>query len=723
MLDHGETRTTQIIVRESGTGNNGKRLKLPWKRARPRVWNGIAVVVCHYNTIDQIRNIPMEHPEASAPPAEEVLSPLEYAELYSMACATETDLEGQTKTKKALKLKAYARRLKAAVQQRVEKEVAETRSKRWTWKSPQPETLELQKQLQDLQGLIDDVSSVASVEDGAWRYKKVWEPKMRFIEEDVERGVPEHDIGEKYDIYDAAGEALQYRQSMKLLGKISEESKQAEETLLQAQTQNESESLRLLSFFDVLQDRIESAIALEDQAKQCEAAVASVRTAASGLNTLLKNSSGLSDTPESHQPFLRGAQESAQMLSRQAEEARKNFRMLQKSNEKATKLLNAQLQAYEEAQRSCGLLSGTLQDLQQTMLEHKENPPLPSVLESKKELLSEILSSLQRCSFTAKALEAFEVEARLKEAVTEQNLAKALRSAKHITGVDPVLLAQKEELLTSLTERRTRQETLDREREETRQQREQDTLERKERCRLRCRTCLRNCCSLISCIGSSRVCRKVARICYMIWVLSLTVPLTIGTLAGFRMNFHWLFWPPKPEQHQEFWALLCICELALTGLVVLALSGACCWTLHPARIVCGILFSAVGGALCAGILPNFEAWSSAAPVGWASMRVVSIFVSFALFLVAWRYSMVALLEELCRKSDPPRPIPRSPELGCVLALFVIAGILTCCFAGMPVWAAIVPFPMTILIMISPLAAPSESWDALSILHQAGLPKR
>eukprot|EP00438_Fugacium_kawagutii_P026938 Skav204976 [mRNA] locus=scaffold1180:194345:204866:- [translate_table: standard] len=402
----------------------------------------------------------------SAPRAEEVLSPLEYAELYWMARVGE-DLAGQ-QTKKALKLKAYVKRLKLAVQQRVENEVADARSQGWTWKSPEDE---LEMQLRELQGLIDDVSSVASAEDGVWRYKKVWEPKLRFIQEDLERGVPEDDIAEKYDIYDAVGEAIQYQESMKLLRQIDQEVKQTENILTQTQAENESESIRLLSFFDSLQGRIDNAMKLEArasklslQAKDCEAALQCVRSGVSGLKACLNNSPGLSDfsllkgASEPSIPFWAEAEELAKRLSQQAEEGRKDFEMIQKSNQEATEFLNSQLRAYEEAQRSCGLLSGTLQDLQQALLEHKDEPPLPSIVKSKQELLCETRMSLQRCSFKARQIETFEMEEQLKHSQTETDLATSLDLARRIEDVDPVLVEEKQQLLNSLTEKRMEQE-------------------------------------------------------------------------------------------------------------------------------------------------------------------------------------------------------------------------------------------------------------------------
>lgn len=613
----------------------------------------------------------------SAPPAEEVLSPLEYAELYSMATCTEVDVEqGLKRTKKALKLKAYARRLKVAVQQRVEKEVEDARSQRWTWKSPGANA-DLEKQLQDLQGLIDDVSSVASVEDGVWRYKKVWEPKLEFIQEDIDRGVPENVIASKYDIFDAAGEAIQYQQSMKLLREIGDELKQTESILTQTQAENESESLRLLSFFDILQGRIDSAMKLEAkasklslQAKDYEVAMESVRSAVSGLEACLDNSVELEGARESHQPFLAKAQESAARLSQHAKDARKDFEMIQKSNREATEFLNSQLRAYEEAQRSCGLLSGTLQDLQQAMLEHKEEPPLPSVLESKRELLSNMRVSLQRCIFKARGIEAFEMEERLKRCETESDLAAALDLARRIKDVDPVLVEERKQLLTRLTEKRIAEE-----------RRKEASDQRVQRMRQRCRS-MREKCDII--------CRTVCV------VLSVILPVTVGTLAGIQLNVHWLKHPP-PLDSNEVWVGFCKAELCLTGVAFFLLVAAICMFSKAVEqsSVCGCscvcCFVIIGFTFVVGLFPGVDSWSSEAS-SW--MRIASVSVYLTLFPLAWLSSAKTWLI-WCHGSPH---FHRTVAI--VLVILLIAGAIACFLLDilMPVWSVVIPVPTMVFIV-------------------------
>ena len=574
--------------------------------------------------------------EPSAPPAELVFSPVEYAELYSMASARGEDVEeGLKRTKKALKLKAHAKRLKAAMQQRVEREVAAAQTQRWRWRSPGGD-VELEKQLQDLQGLIDDISSAASVEDGVWRYRKIWEPKLRFVEEDMERGVPEEDIAEKYDLYEAVSEAIQYRQSVKLLREIGEELKKAEASLLQIQAQNESQSLRLLSFFDILEARIESAVKLEEkssrlrrQAQECEAAAAAVRGDASGVRGL-SSSAG----KESRQPFLPEAQEAAESLWRQAEEAKKDFEMIQKGNQEATLFLNSQLRAYEEAQRSCGLLGGTLQDLRQALLEHKEEPPLPGILEPQRELLRRVHSSLQRCFFKARGIEAFEIEQQLRRCQEEDELAETLGLASCLKDVDPVLMEEKHRLLKELTEKRLEERRCNEALERTRCQQQQEVRERRESWRRMRSSCGRLCCAPVL-------------------ILIVTAPLTIGTLAGVQLNIRWLRNPPSLDS-KELWAGFCKAELSLTGVasfLVLVFACLLCGAVPVPCGPCSVPCLLMTVTFWIGLLPGFDAWSSDAPSQWSWMRVVSSCVYLAFFGVVWLLGCRCATSWACQMSS------------------------------------------------------------------------
>lgn len=93
--------------------------------------------------------------------------------------------------------------------------------------------------LQTFQRLVDDVSSVSSCENGRWRYKTVWEPKLQYIEEDLSKGLDLEVIRDKYDLYEAADEVLEWREANLLLPSVADEVRRVSSLVAQVVKDNE----------------------------------------------------------------------------------------------------------------------------------------------------------------------------------------------------------------------------------------------------------------------------------------------------------------------------------------------------------------------------------------------------------------------------------------------------------------------------------------------------
>lgn len=138
------------------------------------------------------------------------------------------------------------------------------------------------------QQLVDDVSSVSSCEHGRWRFKNVWAPKLRYIEEDLKKGVDVDEIRDKYDLYDAADEAVEWHEANLLLPAVTEEVRRVSSIVTQILRENEAERERLSSHKASLsQEQFESELAAYSKVQttlraiggRCSTAAASIENA------------------------------------------------------------------------------------------------------------------------------------------------------------------------------------------------------------------------------------------------------------------------------------------------------------------------------------------------------------------------------------------------------------------------------------------------------------
>jgi len=408
-------------------------------------------------------------PEPSAPPAEAVLSPLEYAELFTLAGGANSvggaipSHSGRSarEIRKVLQLKDYARQMHDAVQQRIDIEVADARRYRQTGMSRLRDShgadRQVQEQLHEIQGLIDEVSSVTSAEHGIWRYKKVWEPKLKYIQEDVERGLPEQEIADKYDLFDATQEAIAYNAAVTLRSKGSRQLAAAEAGIAAVRSQNSREGERLTECFESLRCKVEAAVAAELSLRRVDEEVLAKETALGELSARTEQAVQIFDGAQQREAVKEGlrphiAEATGEVVH--CKEARmrqyQEFQTLQSRNAGITAHLNTQLANYEAAQRGLALLAEWLLELQ-VAIHASEDPPPPDMLQQHIGTINGLIDAIPSYAFALQGVEAFEAEKALRSAPnTILDLEVALQAASDFFDVDTALIVRRLTELRSL---------------------------------------------------------------------------------------------------------------------------------------------------------------------------------------------------------------------------------------------------------------------------------